>query len=179
MGRRQLGTRATSDTHLATLQDVRILLTNAAENGVGNPSFKTFADASQNNVNQQVPAGQFTKINLPTENADEGNLYDAANSEYRVPETGIYTCAAVVRIPDDVLLVQNIGLGIHASNFDGPWFVWNVTRSENTNPTRQAFAYARTARFIKDDLLRLYTWSGSGYTVQAAQMTIVRSAFSA
>lgn len=167
MARQRLGTASSRPNDLVSREEVRKLTA----------GFGTFADVSQVNINQNIPKAEFTTVQLSTENVDAGTLFDPATSFYRVPETGIYTCEANVRIPDGDLRLQNIGLGIHASNFDGPWFRWNITRIENMNPTRQSFAYQRTTSFVKDDLLRLYVWSGEGIIIERAQMTIVRSSF--
>lgn len=165
MARKQLGLAANGATDVLNQRDGMALI----------PSRNTFADGRRTS-DQVVDSQVFTTINLNVEASDVGANFDPGTGLYTVPAAGIYTCGALVRLKDGSSALQNVGVGIHTSNNDGPWFQWFLTRTENVNPTRLSFGYSRIAQFNAGDQLRLYVWCGSGATFESAQMTVIRTA---
>lgn len=111
----------------------------------------------------------FTTVALPTEVTDTGGNYDPATYFYTVPTTGIYEITGTLRVPDSVGANKQMGVGVHTSNVDGPWFLWYAVGGA----TRQTWPYIRRARFTAGEQLRMYAYSDSaGMSIQAASMQI-------
>lgn len=74
-----------------------------------------------------------------------------------IPFSGVYLCTASVRLSDNATTYE-MGLGIHTSNTDGPWFSWQ----NKPSGMRQSWQYTRQVHFNKGDQVRLYTYDTGG-----------------
>lgn len=72
----------------------------------------------------QTVGRAFTTIEAGTASLDSHGGWNAAQSTYFTPETGIYELRAKLRPYDNNLANCSIGLGIDVVNQDGPSFAW-------------------------------------------------------
>ncbi len=134
-------------------------------------SFKeTFVDVYGSN--QQVSSGSFTKLDMPMENSDEYQNYNAGTSCYIVPQDGIYMISASLRIADSEPAGVQYGIGVHTSENDGAWFLWH----EKGSATRTTYPYSRIKKCVAGEQLRLYTYTSATVTFSAYGMQIIQIA---
>lgn len=115
----------------------------------------------------------FTKIICQTAVDDPGSNYNSGTGIYTCPVTGLYQIVSNLRLEDSAP-EGNYGQGVHTSEADGPWFLWNDTNTLS-NSRRNGLQNIRTARFNAGDQLRMYYYwdpdTGST-TITAAALTI-------
>lgn len=80
-----------------------------------------------------------------------------SNGIATIPVSGVYLCTASVRFGDNASTTE-LGLGIHTTNTDGPWFSWQ----NKPSGMRQSWQYTRQVYFRKGDLVRLYVYDTGG-----------------
>lgn len=138
----------------------------------------TFADAAAGNGNGtatvQTLGAAFTTLNLPVENSDAGGNFDPTTSLYTVPSAGLYLIIAKVRVLDSDGPGRGLGIGVHTTATDGPWFVWQAITSPAGG--RVTLDYQRLAKFNAGDALRLYAYATSSQALSNLSLTIVRVA---
>ena len=120
-------------------------------------------------TNLAIGAAAFTTVTT-TVVTDPGGLYDG--TIYTVPQSGTYMCVSKVR-PLDASAANNICQGVHTSNVDGPWMVWNEPGQTSTGK-RSTIVNARVMSCTAGDQLRLYTFGELAYTVLQASLVIYR-----
>jgi hypothetical protein len=98
-----------------------------------------------------------------------GGTFDTGTGIYTVPATGRYLILARVRAEDN-MTARSVGVGVHGSNADGPYFVWRTTGAP-----RDVLTYQRVDSFTAGTQLRTFIYSEGGtYPLIAAALTIDR-----
>lgn len=98
-----------------------------------------------------------------------GGTFDTGTGIYTVPATGRYLILARVRAEDN-MPPRSVGVGVHGSNADGPYFVWRTTGAP-----RDVLTYQRVDSFTAGTQLRTFIYSEGGtYPLIAAALTIDR-----
>ena len=98
-----------------------------------------------------------------------GGTFDTGTGIYTVPATGRYLILARVRAEDN-MPARSVGVGVHGSNADGPYFVWRTTGAP-----RDVLTYQRVDSFTAGTQLRTFIYSEGGtYPLIAAALTIDR-----
>lgn len=98
-----------------------------------------------------------------------GGTFDTGTGIYTVPATGRYLILARVRAEDN-MTARSVGVGVHGSNDDGPYFVWRTTGAP-----RDVLTYQRVDSFTAGTQLRTFIYSEGGtYPLIAAALTIDR-----
>lgn len=130
-------------------------------------------------TSQTVSNASWTTIILDTEASDANSLFNNSTYIYTVPSTGIYFCQALVRPVDSQFAKatwpdgSGMGIGVHTSNIDGPWFQWNkIMWMSGAGGGRLAMDYTRIATFTVSDQLRLYCFQDSGGNVTLTRMAL-------
>lgn len=96
--------------------------------------------------------------------------FNSNNYTFEIPVTGIYLIYSKVR-PIDNTSTRSYGQGVHISENDGAWFIWNNTLS-GADANRNGLQNTRIAKFNNGDLLRLYTYVGQYTEFSAAALQI-------
>lgn len=132
-----------------------------------------FLDARRDSGTQTV-SNSFTTVTLPTVTTDTGSNF--ASNLYTCPATGLYSIQARVRPADNTAYDHNLGVGVHTSGIDGPWFAWTALKT-SSSANRFTINYVRTGAFNAGDQLRLYTYStntgGGAVTVNIGDSQLV------
>lgn len=127
---------------------------------------EVLADGGGGATKQVISNAVFTTLTLDTEISDANGLF--ASNLYTVPSDGVYFIQAMVRIIDSQFAKATwpdgtgIGLGVHTSNIDGPWFQWNKVNMNGVGGNRYSMDYTRIGSFVAGNQLRLYLFSDSG-----------------
>ena len=132
-----------------------------------------FVDVSQSSGSQTI-SWSFTKVTLATVNTDADANWDASNNWYTVPETGLYLILGKIRPNDSTTAGTTVGIGVHSSTADGPYFKWGKVGPAGSGVLRATIDYQRIASFNAGDQLRMFSYSDEGYTVNQAGLQIVK-----
>ncbi len=138
-----------------TVEDLNLLSTE---------SFNSFLDIAEpvsgsgNDASDVQSLGNsFAKLRFSTVIAGNAALFDNANDEYIVPSSGLYLVTARVRLIDTFPNGMGMGIGIHTSPIDGPWFAW-CHLSTGSGVARQTVSYSRIMSCTAAQRLQVYTY---------------------
>jgi hypothetical protein len=108
--------------------------------------------------------------------SDSGANWDAAQSHYVVPSTGLYQITGTLRTNDQEVAGKQFGVGVHTSNADGSWFLWHAVQNTLNQERRTTYPYIRTDIFAAGQRLRMFTYSDQGYGCGGTVLNIFRVA---
>jgi hypothetical protein len=123
-----------------------------------------------------IPRVTFATIPFGTVNYDSANGWDAVAYEYVVPEDGVYLLTGLLRVADATPPGTQYGVGAHKSNVDGSHFMWHAVQDTLNASDRTTYPYARQARFVTGDRVRMFTWHDhtADLTFNAAALQVTR-----
>ena len=121
----------------------------------------------------------FTTYKFPFVEPGSSDGYDTSTGFVTIPYDGLYTIQGSMRTSGGSTPDRNWGVGVHSSNVDGSHFLWTTTQTNavSTQHSRTTYPYTRTARFSKDDEVRMYLYvdnGSTGLTMKMGGMTIYR-----
>lgn len=125
----------------------------------------------------QTVGASFTTIQAGSASLDSHGSWNAAQSLYVVPQTGIYEMRAKLRPYDNSQANCSIGLGIDVANQDGPSFAWGQFPPPALNGSaRFVLANARTMSLTAGQAVRMFGYADSPTPVgmTAAELVIRR-----
>ena len=126
-------------------------------------------------ANYSIPASTFTKFAIAS-NVDNMSAWDATNSEYVVPEAGLYLLTGSLRVADGSPVGTQFGFGIHTATGDGTHFLWHAVQDTLGAADRTTYPYARVMNCAVGDRLRAFAYHEhtASLTFTAVEMTATR-----
>lgn len=116
----------------------------------------------------------FTTHIFPSVISAPAGAYNTSTGFITIPSNGIYQITATLRVTDGSPVRRQFGFGVHTSNSDGPWFLWNMVQDVTTT-SRTSFPLMRVARFNTNDQLRMFIFSDGGtLTMQDARLQVIK-----
>lgn len=136
----------------------------------------TLTQVSKSGNVQTIQAASFVTILMNTIGNDPGGNWDAAQSHYIVPSSGLYQITGTLRSDDGETIGKQIAVGVHTSNNDGSWFLWHSIQNTINSQHRTTYPYIRTDIFAAGQRLRMFTYSDQGYGCASTVLNIFRVA---
>lgn len=139
-------------------------------------SFSTTLTKVSKTSLQNITPGSFQTVILGQVDSDGGANWDASQSHYIVPSTGLYQITATIRTDDAEMAGKQFGVGVHSNNSDGSWFLWHAVQNTINIQRRTTYPYIRTDFFATGQRLRLFSYSDQGYLCGNVVLNIFRVA---
>jgi|GEM_PF-1070399 len=126
------------------------------------PTFVDVANGATTTV-----GSTFTRIALTRINEDGGGNWDAVNSWYTCPRTGVYQITGSLRVDDGIRAGTQYGVAVHTAEQDGPWFLWHAVGA-----LRSTYPYSRLSLQNAGDRLRMFSFADETVKVVSAGLQI-------
>lgn len=142
-----------------------------AAGGAG--TFAAIQLSASSSTAQTIAASGFNTVEVgsATTNVGGGNWN---GSVYTVPVTGRYLITARLRATDGAA-ARSMGIGVHTSNSDGPYFTWREYGGSVGSTSRDTLVYTRIDTFNANDQLRLFVYTeGQTFSQSQCALTIDR-----
>lgn len=115
----------------------------------------SLGSGSGGQINATIAASGFNTVPLTTITKNiGGGTWNATNNTYTVPVSGTYLIKSSIRLTDGST-TRNVFQAVGTSNIDIADGIW-----QTNSGSRWTMLYTRIAYFNKNDLLRLYIYSG-------------------
>lgn len=118
----------------------------------------------------------FTTILLGPAIIDTQSAYNAATGIYTVPQTGVYSAIARLRVADNFPPNVGLGLGLDVSNADNAGFVWGQTPPATASGTsRFTLTNARLLHLTSGMQLRVFAFADTTTPLGLKSVELVMS----